>query len=87
MITGMLMACAIVVQGVDPEPARFLKEIRAVENWHGEIGHQGERGPYQMKPALFRQYGLKPTPENYEAAAKSHYIWCVARLTAQKRVS
>lgn len=63
------------------EPMRFLYAIRHVENWDGlSEGIHGEIGPYQMKPPIFKQYGLLPIPENYEEAAKRHFVWCASRL-------
>lgn len=70
--------------GVDPDLSILVEAIRMTENWDGRSrGAAGERGHWQITPAVWAQFTSEFAPESFDKAdGRSGY--CVA---LQRRVA
>jgi hypothetical protein len=58
MIRLVLISLALTlgVHAAELNAARLADQIRKVEDWNGNDGRHGERGPYQVTRAVWRQH-------------------------------
>lgn len=68
------------------DDARLLAAIRAVEGWKGRRGPQGEFGPFQILPSVWRSHSRRspwtaPRSE-HERVARAHLAFIRRELAA-----
>ena len=77
------------LKGASLDVERALDATRAVENWHGRDGRNGELGPYGIRRATWKQhmgnqdFRLARQENHGRECAKKHILWLAQQLKAR----